>query len=707
VRNDLSGTVRGPVIQAGAVYGDIHLAGRPDRDRDVAPWQLPPAVKIIDRARETRALDGFRKRAAEEGRPTVIAVSGLGGVGKSVLSLSWLHRIRPDCPDGQLYADLGSVHGPEGPADPSEVLSRFLRGLGVPPERAAGVFAEKVGLYRSLTAKRRLVVLLDNAVTAAQVRPLLPSGSNVAVVTSRWRLPGLVVDGCFPLHLEPLDIEDAVELLQFTLADGRVAAQPHEARELVALCAGLPLAVRVAGARLAARPRRPITAMVLALQEERSRLNTLAIEGDHNVRAALDLSYHGLSEPARRLYRLLGLHPGPQFGEGVARAVFGGPPGAAGAEGHDITDLLDRLLDANLLSDPGEDRYRFHDLVRLHAAGRAEEEEPELARAAAVDRVLDYYLASAASAELVLDPHHQTLPRDVRSTPPHGEDFAGDEERALRWLEEEQDNLLSAVKQARRAGRPALTWQLTDAMWSLFTRRKHYGMWRAAHEEGLLAARECGDVAGQCRMLTSGGLGELDTGGHERAIGMFDEAAVLLRDQGDDLGHARTFNYLGLAYRGLGRLDEAMRLFEQAAELCPRFGDVRAGGLARLNLADVALALLDHQDARAHAAAAQLTLLTEGDPYNAARAGTLLGRAQLGCGRPDEAQEQLEAALAVLTAMAAGFETAHALEGLAEVARSTGHTERARVRYQEALDLYTDLGVPAAQEVRTRLESLP
>ncbi|MBK3590580.1 regulator, partial [Streptomyces sp. MBT57] len=240
---------------------------------------------------------------------------------------------------------------PDGPADPGEVVGRFLRALGVPSGQVPPALGERVALYRSLTADRQLVVLLDDAATAAQVRPLLPAGRCVTAVTSRRRMPGLSLDGGHVIHLEPLSTEAAVELLDSTLADGRVAAQPEEARALVLL--------------LAARPRQGITAMVRALSEEHERLEALAIEGDHDVRAALDLSYQGLPPTAARLYRLLGLHPGREFGGPVAQALLG----------EDAAEALDALYDANLLVDVAEasggERYRFHDLVRLHAAARA------------------------------------------------------------------------------------------------------------------------------------------------------------------------------------------------------------------------------------------------------------------------------------------------------------------------------------------------
>ncbi|MGC5346820.1 ATP-binding protein [Streptomyces sp. DT24] len=706
--NELSGTVDGPAVQAGTVHGGIHIhttgdrttgdrtAGEPPEPR--APWQLPPSAPLTDRVAELDALEHCRRLAEERGHPTLAAVSGLGGVGKTAVALAWLHTLRPLFPGGQLYATLGAQSSGE-PADPAEVLSRFLRSLGVPAGQVPSGLAERSALYRSLTSDRRLVVLLDDAVSAAQVRPLLPGGRNVTVVTSRWRVPGLSVDGCYMIHLGPLDPEAAVELLAATLADDRVAAQPEEARALVELCAGLPLAVRIAGARLAARPRRHLTTMVRALAEEHNRLETLAIEGDHNVRAALDLSYHGLPPAAARLYRLLGLHPGPEFGAAAAEAALG----------EDAAEPLDLLHDANLLIDIGEERYRFHDLVRLHAMARLSADETPGERGLALRRVADHYLATATRAEEIIDPQHRTLPRGYGAGPVVVADLGDDADTALDWLESELPTLMAVIRLARPAGFGAVAWQLADAMWPLFPRRKFYEHWRAAHEEGLAAAEETDDAPAVCRMLTSGGLGELGMGNHERALGMFERAARRFRDSGDAPGAARTLNYRGLAHQRLGRLDKAAECFALAAAELPGHGDPRAGGLARLNLADVTLAEGHHERAAADAEAAYTTLLDTGDAYNAARAAVLLGRACIGRGLLDRAEDRLLAALATLRGMAAAYEAARALESLADLAERRGRYELSRDHYREAWDLYSTAGrseSPAAKAVRIRLEQL-
>lgn len=732
--NELGGSVHGNAVLAGTVHGGIQIrADTPSalvREPHPPPWQLPAPATMTDREAEVARLEHFRLRSTEDGRSMLTAVSGLGGVGKTTLALSWLHGLRSEFPGGQLYADLGA-QSPGGVADPAEVLSRFLRGLGLPAHQVPRAVEERVALYRSLTAERRMVVLLDDAATAAQVRILVPGGANVTVVTGRWRLPALSMDGCVPVHLEPLTADAAVELLAATLADDRVAAQQEDARALVDLCAGLPLAVRVAGARLAARPGRRITTMVRALTAERSRLEALAIEGDHHVRAALDLSYAALPHEAARLYRLLGVHPGTEFGTGAVAAALGGPDGPPGED--EVLALVDVLYSASLLTEAttraadeepagraagtaigsrteaAEERHRLHDLVRLHALAKAEQDESAGERRAALRRYLDFYLATATEAERLVDPQHRTLARDYGPGEVRPVDLGGSPQRALDWLERELPTLMTALRQARGEGFPSSVWQLADAMWPLFLRRKHYEQWRAAHAEGLAAAREAGDTAAACRMLTSGGIGELDMAASDRALEMFEEAARLFQESGDAMGFARTLNYRGLAHQRLGRASEAAEWFGRAVRELPAQGDPRGGGLARLNLAEVHLALGEFGTAHDGARAAREGLAQQGDSYNAARASIALGRASLALGDTDEAETALTEAVATLTGMAAHYETARAVTELVTVAERRGRRELAAERCREALALHSAVGGVEQHEVpelRERLERI-
>ncbi|MFI8933422.1 ATP-binding protein [Streptomyces sp. NPDC053474] len=714
--------ITGPVLQAHGIHGDVHIhpAARPPSPP--APRQLPPVpAHFTNRRTELAALDRLVAAARHPSR--IVVISGPAGVGKTALARRWLLAHADAFPDGQLYADLRG-HADDGPARPNELLGEFLRALG--HEQPPAELRERAALWRTATAGARIAVLLDNALSAAQVRPLLPGTQRaLTVVTSRGRLTGLGMDGAAFQPLDVLAAKDAVRLLSRRVGADRVHREPEAALRVATACAGLPLAVCVAAARLAARPRQPLAAMAGALGRGAApALDALRIEGEYAVRGALDASYRQLEPELARCYRCLGLAPVAVLTPPVAAAACRLGPG------DDAVDVLDELAEVNLLEDLGPDprtglgRYRFHDLVRAHAQRLAEAEETAAEAAAAVRRVVDYHLAAATAAEALLSPSHRTLRRDYAEPVAQEPPFA-DAPGALRWLDAERTQLMTVLRTAEAKGMYAGVWQLADALWPMFLRLRPYDLWIEAHERGLAAARRAGDREGESRMLTSGGTGLRNVGRHDEAIAWFTQALRAARDEVARLtGHpdgggpalaaahraeAQALHGIGQSCRLAGRLAEAADHFERALALREAVGHRRGTALTRICLGDVALAAGRPDDALGPLARARVDLLAEDDPYDAARALAFIGhcRTLIGGGERAVGEEQLRAALAEFEATGATHWQGRVLEMLGESAEDRGDPAAALHWYEGSLARYTSAGAPDTDRLARRIRQLP
>lgn len=703
--NTLSGRTRvaGSSVQARDIHGGVHLHHPAPAPRPPVPRQLLPVpAHFTGRAGDLRALDALRA-ARRTSAPQVAVVSGPAGVGKTALASRWLSALTPEFPDGQLYADLRG-HTPGGPAGPTEALAGFLRALGA--DAIPGSLAEQAALWRSLTAGLRLVVMLDNALSAAQVRTLLPAApGSLVVVTSRHRLTGLGVDGAGFHQVGMLDPAAALELFARGVGGDRVAADRPAAREVVDLCARLPLAVCLAAAQLAARPRRPVAALASALTRGRGPLETLGVEGDTAVRTALDESFAALPAAAADAYRRLGMLPVTRYDGPMAGAVCGVPP-------EEAEDLLELLLEVNLLEEtaagsaPGPgDRYRFHDLVRLHASGRAEADLPEPERRATLRRFADWCLATATSAEALLTPSHRTLARDLAHPPVRPVVF-GDQTSALAWLDEHRFDLMAAVRLAVREGWDASAWQLVDAMWPLFLRLRPYDLWTEAHALGLDAARRAGHRAGEGRMLTSGGNGLCHTGRFDEAARWFEDALRHATEDGDERQRAQALHGLGRARFGAGRTRDAERHYAQALALREAIGYTRGAALSRVCLGETALAHDLPDLAAERLATARAELVAEGDSYDAARALALLGHATARGGHARTGMRRLLRALVEFENAGSVHWQARTMEYLGQACQEHRAPTEAERWFVRSLALYDPVSPTDATRLRTRLREL-
>ena len=656
------------------------------------PCELPP--DIDDFTGRQAAVAEVQQLLERDGAIAIVisAIAGKAGVGKTALAVRVAHRLRPRFADGQLYVNL---RGAEAQAlDPAEVLAGFLRALGVEGAVIPEGLEERVRLYRSRLADRRVLVVLDNAASEAQVRPLLPGSHGCAVlVTSRVRLSGL--EAAHTLTLDVLEPDQAVELLATLAGPGRVAAEPEAADQIVRLCGWLPLAVRIAGARLAGRPHWRLAELVERLADEHRRLDELAA-GDLEVRASVALSYQGRGEQERRLFRLLGLLAAPSFPAWVAAALL--EVGLAGAEG-----LLERLVDAQLVEAAGQDlagqlRYRLHDLLRLFARERLQLEESTASQRASLERVLQTYLTLAEQADALLEPsgvnHYGGDP--VRGLLDHPA-AAILERDPLRWLEAEQASLVAAVDQGCDADMGEPTWRLATALVSLFGARAHWDDWQHTHTMALAAARRAGDRDAEGRVL--GSLADLHVARHrfDEANRCLEQSLAAFREAGNRRGELQNLSALGGIDRRQGRFGDAVVRLEQSLSGFRELGWPAGEAEVLLDLGEV-----HREQGRLDAAVVCLEqslrlMRTVGDRIWEAPILRSLGLTHCARGRFGEAVTCLEQSLALMRASGDHHGQAYVLQSLGEVHCTRGCLEDAGNCLEWSLALARATGDRAAE----------
>jgi tetratricopeptide (TPR) repeat protein len=638
---------------------------RPARPPPVTPAELPPDVfAFTGRDEQFKWLDELL--GAEDDAVVLAVIAGPPGVGKTALAVHWAHRVRDRFPDGQLYVDLRG-HARGAPTPPVEVLTRFLRSLGMPAEDVPDDQAAAGGRYRSLLADRRMLVLLDNAADAGQVRPLLPaSRGGLVLVTSRDRLSGLVArDGARRLGLDVLGAGEAQLLLARILGAERVAAEPAGTAELARACAHLPLALRLAAANLLDHPARPIEEHAARLG--RGSLALLDVDGDEQagVRPAFDLSYHSLPPGERRLFRLAGLVPGPDLTPGAAGALAGTDPQQAGR-------LLERLAGGHLLAQHLPDRYTSHDLLREYAADRALAEDGDAERAAALERLFGWYLSGADRAAALVYPHRMRLP-----VPPGRGPELTDGAAALSWLDAERENLVAAIGYAADNGPGLVAWLLADTLRShLWLRMRTVDLARTT-ADALRAARAAGDLRAQATTLLS--IGNIDhrQRRYARAIGHIREALALAGRAGWAEGQATAYGVLATAHRDAGEMTGAADAYRQALALYRAEGLRPGEALALDHLGRTYLYLGRLGEALESSTAAVALYRVIGSRQGEAAALNTLGEICQADGRLDQAVAHLQAALAVERELGDRGSEAYTLRSLAEAHRDRGEHEHA------------------------------
>ncbi|MET8771964.1 BTAD domain-containing putative transcriptional regulator [Streptomyces sp. NPDC004658] len=628
----------------------------------------------------------------------ISALGGMAGVGKTTLAVHWAHRVADRYPDGQLYVDLRGFAPSGAVTDPGEALRGFLHALGVPPRQVPQDLAAQAALYRSVLAGRRVLVLLDNARDAEQVRPLLPGTPGcLAIVTSRDDLAGLVAaHGARSLTLRPFDAGQARDFLAGRLGAGRVAAEPRAVDEIIARCAGLPLALACVAARAALRPGFPLAAVAAELREARGSLDAFTRTGTPvDLATVFSWSTRAVSPAAARLFRLLALHPGPAVSAATAAALAGLPPRRA-------RSLLGELAAVHLVTEPAPGRYGFHDLLRAHAGDLLAKQHTGTERQEALDRMFRHYVEHAHAAGALLDPSGDVpplppAPQDTRAVP-----FA-DDSAALAWLTAEHAALPAVVRAAASSGHDRYACLLAWSLEPYFERRGHWHDGLAAQRTALDAALRLADPALEARALRGLARAKGRLGLSDESRAHLDRALALFTLAGDTVGRAGTHRSLGWACEQEGDLAGALRHNQLALELFRAAGH-RPAQASVLNSVGWYHALRgEYRPALARCFEALALLQDLGDRYGQAATWDSIAYAYHRLGRHPHALLGYRNALTLYRALGVPYPEADTLTRLGDTHLATGDREGARAAWEQALALLTRLGHPDAERVRERL----
>jgi tetratricopeptide (TPR) repeat protein/DNA-binding XRE family transcriptional regulator len=670
----------------------------------VIPRQLPVAVPdFTGRVAELTALTEILHSigAGAAGTVVISAIGGTAGVGKTALALHWTHRIADRFPDGQLHVNLRGFDPAGSPATAEEAIRGFLDALGMPPERIPPSPDAQAGLYRSMLTDKRMLVVLDNARDEQQARPLLPaSPGSLVIITSRNRLFGLAAShGARLLSLDVLSHAEAVTLLAARIGAGRCAAEPEATAEIATRCASLPLALAIAAARATARPGLPLSALAAELRDSGDRLDVLDV-GDPatSVRSVFSWSYQQLSAEAARMFRMLGLFPGPDIGV----------PAAASLSATTLPEarrLLRELTDTHLITEYLPGRYAFHDLLRAYADGQGRVLDSEANRDAAIARLLDHYLRTARTASLLLYPYQEPVDPASPRTGTTPEQFA-DYSQALAWFAAERQVLVAAVPVAAASGLDMHAWQLS---WATVNFLHSHGYWNdqvSMQRTALAAVTRLGDSAGQavCGRLLAGAF--VNLGDYGQALRYYTMSLELYRQLGNRFGEAKIQHNIAYVAELEGRIPDALDHAEQALLLYRAVGDAKGEAMSLGSVGWIHAQLGNYRPAREFALQALDRCAAADLRKSAANCLDTLGYAEWSLGNAAEATACYERAIGIFREFGDRFQEAHTLTHLGDACHDRGELQQAADAWQRALAILEDLRHPHADEVRAKLASV-
>lgn len=666
----------------------------------VVPRQLPAATPYFTgRAAELSLLSDLLDQAAGNGAAGAVSViSGTAGVGKTALALHWAHQVADRFPDGQLYVDLRGF-GPATPAAPQDVLCGFLEALSVPATRIPAQTDARAGMYRSLLAGRRLLVLLDNASDTDQVRLLLPGGPGcLALVTSRSRLNGLVVTGgARQVALDVLTAAEARNLLAARLGADRLKDDGVAADDLVELTAGLPLALSIAAARATEHHAHPLATLAAELRDTHGRLEVLdGGETSADVRAAMSWSYRRLSDPAAQVFRMLGLHPGPDVTADATASL-------AGCSQRTARRALTELTIAGLLAEHAPGRFGCHDLLRVYAAELGRDCDPLGATRAAQRRMLDHYLHTAHAGMLLVDASAQRLPLE-RPVPGVRPKVVSSDSAAAKWFTAEHYVLLSVAAEAVRTGHDAHAWLLPATMTAALSHSGHWHEWVAAQRAALAAARRLGDPYAQAWTHRGLGYALARLRQDEEATVHLEHALRIFAVIGDKTGQAHTHCAFAVLLDPQDRRRESLDHARLALQLFQATGGILGQAVALNEMAWDHIQLGDHQQAVTCGERALQLSGAAGNHTIAGHTWDSLGMAHLRLGQTARAIDCYREAIGKFRRVGHRPGEGVSLAHLGDALHSGGDVAGARRSWRQALTILTELRQPEADGVRARLK---
>jgi len=636
-------------------------------NRNFLPYDVPDFTgRDCEVAHLTRLVD------QSNGSTVLIsAMDGMGGVGKTTLAVHTAHRLTERYPDGQLFVNLRAHTAGQQPLDAMTALAALLRAVGTPQDQIPDSLDERSGRWRSEVSGRRMLILLDNAATVAQVRPLLPGSPGcLTIITSRRRLTGL--DGASSLPVDVLPLAEAVRLFARVCGESRVEDDPDLLGEVVEMCGRLPLAIRIAASRLRNRPNWTLRYLRTRLADERRRITELAVD-DLSVAATFAMSYGHLSPAHQRLFRLVGLHPGTPMDAYAAAALSDLPY-------DDAERMLEDLVDVHLLEVPAPGRYQFHDLIRCQARDTATKEES----AEAVTRLLDFYLYTAAAAIRYLDAYRREIALDITNVPrelPHVNEFAD----AVAWLEDHRPALKAAVRLASADGWDRHAWQLARTLRPYFELRGYTEDWLRTHESALPAVRRLGDRKGEGITLGNLGVACAQLGRFADALGHHREGLRLATETGDVFGLAVAFSNLGSTHLAVGEFAESERCFQLALANATSAGNRHGEAIILRNLGDLRERTDRYREALDYHSRSIEVMLSIGERCGEGRSRRKLGFIHYRLGFVTEALDQQNQAYAIAKEVGDQHAEAHALANLGLLRQHQGDHEQAMASYRTAL----------------------